>query len=103
MKFTVIYIKTISVWPYSIDLSDAKLKSNGSGIIPSLISAWESAQVATKEWGEWHQLMVWAIYSGLHRLGIQYIAEGKNTINIIDIEPALFERIFHDNLSLLSR
>jgi len=98
MKFTEIYNSTISVWPNTIDLLDAKLKNDGSGIIPSLVSAWESAEIATDEWSEWHQLMVWAIYSGLHKLGAQYIAEGKNKITISNIDLSLIERIFHDNL-----
>ena len=98
MKFSRIFKETMLFWPSKINISDGKILESNKASFPALNNAWESAEVHAEIWSEWHQLMVWAIYGGLHRLAKEELGKGESIISKKDIDIRYVEKKFSDNL-----
>ena len=85
-------------WPSNISINDGELREDGGGYFAALSQAWHNAEQSSEEWSEWHQLMVWAIFGGLHKLAIDEFSKGNSEINKKDIDIKYVEKKFSDNL-----
>jgi len=98
MKFSRIFKETKLFWPSTIEISDGEQRDDGSAIFPCLVHAWEKAEISAEKWSELHQLMVWAIYGGLHRLAKNEYANGASKIEKSNIDVKYVENKFSENL-----
>ncbi|NGN99366.1 hypothetical protein G5S52_17440 [Grimontia sp. S25] len=98
MKFSRIYKETRLIWKRSIDISDGELFEDDSGMFPSLSSAWNEAEEQTQNWSEWHQLMVWCVFCGYHKLARVAFENGKTSISFDDIDKNYVQSRYKENL-----
>ena len=98
MKFSRIFKETKLIWPREIFIGDGELSENGRGLFPTLSREWDEAEVRSEKWSDWHQLMVWCIFCGYHKLACKTLKEGGNTVNFTNIDKFYVERRFRENL-----
>lgn len=98
MKFSRIFKETKLIWPREIFIGDGELRSDGGGYFPTLSRVWDEAEVRSEKWSDWHQLMVWCIFGGFHRLARETLENGGNTVYFTDIDKRYVEAKFRENL-----
>ncbi len=98
MKFTTLFEQTLAYWPSDLQVSDGHLIDNKKASFPSLNAAWEIAEEAAESQSEWQQLMVWAIYGGLHSHARGALESGIQSIDVKSIDLSYVERKFSENL-----
>lgn len=98
MKFTTIYSETLSLWPEHIEISDGKDINKEGGFFLNLSEAWRKAEQQAENLTDWHQLMVWAIFSELHSIAIKSYLEGKSKVLVLECNAENTEKFFAENL-----
>lgn len=85
-------------WPKVIDISDGELRNDGGGYFPILSQAWNKAEASTDKWSEWHQLMVWALFCGYHKLACESLSNNQTKILFSDIDKKYVEQKLSESL-----
>jgi|SRR5690606_26359044 len=98
MKFSRVFKETKLLWPKEIFVGDGELRDGGGGYFPTLSKKWDEAEARAEKWSEWHQLMVWSIFGGYHRLACEALAKGAETVHFDQISKRYVEKKFRDNL-----
>ena len=98
MKFSRIYRETKLLWFRDISIEDGKLHANGGATFPELIKVWDRVEITAENWNEWHQLMVWCQFCGLHKLAKEAFSNNQYSINFDDINLNYVESTFRENL-----
>jgi len=98
MKFSRIFRETARFWPSSIDISDGELREGGGGYFPKLSKHCANAEDYAAHWSDWHQVMVWAIFCGLHRKAVHSFKAGEKTIRRDEIDKAYVEFKFSESI-----
>ena len=98
MKFSRIFRETKLLWPAEIEISDGKLRPDNGGYFPQLSRVWDQAEERAESWNDWHQLMVWCIFSGLHKLACESLEKNIDSINIQYIDRKYVQSKFQENL-----
>ncbi len=98
MKFTEILNQTLQYWPSEISITDASNVDDDSGSFPKLSNHWDNAEFITKNEPEWVDLMVWAIFCGLHRLAIREYKKGESSIIVHDLDKYYVAERFEESL-----
>ena len=98
MKFSRIYRETKLLWPKAIDISDGELMPDNGGTFPTLSKVWDGAEAGAESWSEWHQLMVWCIFCGLHKLARKSLENGQVQIRLIDVDKAYIQSKYQEDL-----
>lgn len=98
MKFSRAYRQTKLLWKSDISIVDGKLLESDGGFFPELNKAWDEAELRAESWSEWHQLMVWAIYCGLHKLARESLSIKKEAIKLGDVDIRYIEKRFSESL-----
>jgi hypothetical protein len=98
MNFTTIYTETILLWPNKIDISDGRNIDTEGGLFPNLSKEWRKAEIQAEELAEWHQLMVWAIFSQLHLRAVERYMQGVTEMITSDCNLEKLEKVFAENL-----
>ncbi|WP_196159278.1 hypothetical protein [Reinekea sp. G2M2-21] len=98
MKFSRVFKETRLLWQREIEISDGKILSGNGGTFPQLNIAWAQAEERATSLSEWHQLMVWAIFCGLHKLARESFARHEVHIGIQQIDKRYVQSKFRGNL-----
>ncbi|MCG9024857.1 hypothetical protein LH462_01545 [Laribacter hongkongensis] len=98
MKFSKAYRESLRFWPTVIDISDGQLQEGDKGYFPLLSKCWDIAESHADTWSEWHKLMVWAIFCGLHKTAINSFRLGAKKINKHKIDKSYVEYKFSESL-----
>ena len=98
MEFSTLFEKTLALWPSVVAISDGQLIDERKASFPSITSAWELAEDAAEQLSEWQQLMVWAIFGGLHHQARSAFERGETTIDVAMVDRVYVERKFSENL-----
>ncbi len=98
MKFSRIFRETKLLWPKVIDISDGKLYPGNGGYFPKLSKMWDEAEIRADSWNEWHQLMVWCIFSALHKLACESFKLNLDSISMQNIDKWYVQSKFQENL-----
>lgn len=98
MKFSRLFREASRFWPATIDISDGDLREAGGGYFPDLSRANAIAEEHASHWSEWHQVMVWAIFCGLHRQAIRAFGAGVKTISRNEIDQSYVESKFSESI-----
>ena len=85
------------MWPTQIDITDGILSGTG-GNFSKLGAAWDLAEERVKSLNEFNDLMVWAIYCGLHKLAMETLKSGDTEIKINNINLKYVEYKFWESL-----
>ena len=98
MKFSHIFAETKILWPEEIPIDDGKLFDDEGGYFPTLSSIWD--QIEQEILGEtmWVQLMVWSIFTALHKEACSSRAGGADTLRLSAIDLAYVEYKFSESL-----
>ena len=86
MKFSRVFKETKLLWPRKIEISDGELRSDNGGFFPQLSKVWDQAEERAESWSDWHQLMVWCIFCGLHKLSRESLERNETSVSIQDID-----------------
>ena len=97
MKFSRIFKETKLIWASKINVADGKLSKEG-GYFPQLSFEWDLAEKRASSLNEFNELMVWAIFCGLHKLAIETLKSGGNEISIKKIDRRYVEYKFFESL-----
>ncbi len=97
MNFQQIYLDTVKYWPNEILISDAHLVDSDSGSFPTLSKLWDEVEYKTATLGIWTDLMVWAIFCGLHKLAIDRHQKQELKILTTDVDLEYVKRKFEEN------
>ena len=97
MKFSRIFKKSKLMWPTQIDITGGKLTDTG-GNFAQLNAAWDLAEKRVTSLNEYNDLMVWAIFCGLHKLAKETLKSGGTEININKINLKYVEFKFWESL-----
>lgn len=98
MKFSRIFKETRLLWPSEIEISDGELHPDNGGYFLQLSKVWDQAEERAESWNDWHQLMVWCIFCGLHKLARESLEKNEDSINIQNIDKRYVQRKFKENL-----
>lgn len=98
MKFSRIFKETRLLWPREIEISDGELRSDNGGYFPQLSKVWDQAEERAELWSDWHQLMVWCIFCGLHKLACESLEKKEVSISIQHIDKRYVQSKFKENL-----
>jgi len=108
-SFKKIYSEAIKYWPNKIDISDVELTGNDGAYFKTLSETWSIIEDKTEPESEFIQLMVWAIFCGIHKKAkniliylLALIIGIVFTITIYKLEKSggksRFEYFVHSNL-----
>jgi hypothetical protein len=97
MNFSRALNESLRFWPESIDISDGTITNDG-GNFPQLSAVWCEAEEMGTRWSEWHQLSIWAIFCGLHRMARVNFKEGNFTLEKRALDRAYLETKFAESL-----
>ncbi|CAM4419945.1 hypothetical protein [Pseudoalteromonas ostreae] len=97
MKFSRIFKETKLIWASKINIADGTLSETGD-YFPQLSSEWDLAQERVTSLNEFNDLMVWAIFCGLHKLAIETLKAGGTEIYIKNINRGYVEFKFSESL-----
>ena len=98
MEFSALFEKTLALWTSVVSISDGQLIDETNASFPCITSAWERAEEAAEQLSEWQQLMVWAIFGGLHRKARSAFERGETAIEVAMVDRVYVERKFSENL-----
>jgi hypothetical protein len=98
VRFTELLSQVAPLWPDEIDISDGKLLGESGGVFPSLSRAWNSAELQAEELGEFHALLVWAVYGTLHERARLLFAQRSFLLRLRDCAASEVERRLSENL-----
>lgn len=98
MKFSRIYRETKLLWPSSVFIEDGELREGGGGYFPTLNEIWTDVECASENWSEWHQLMVWCIFCGYHKLACEGLVNLVNEVTFNNIDRRYVESRFTESL-----
>ncbi|MCY9844505.1 hypothetical protein [Vibrio caribbeanicus] len=98
MKFGRIFKETRLLWPREIEISDGELRPDNGGCFPQLSKVWDQAEARAESWSDWHQLMVWCIFCGLHKLARESLKRNVDSISIQNIDKRYVQGTFQENL-----
>ena len=97
MKFTELYKMNLKYWPSEIDISDAHLQEGDGCYFPKLSRVWD--QVENNKLAPLQNLMVWAVFCGLHKMAMSTLKYGDATsIKISEIDLIYVESKFSESL-----
>lgn len=102
MKFSRILKETRLIWASKINITDGTLSEEG-GYFPQLSAEWDLAEKRVSSLNEFNELMVWAIFCGLHKLAIETLKSGGNEISIRNIDHRYVEHKFAESLKNYER
>jgi len=102
MKFSRILKETRLIWASKINITDGTLSEEG-GYFPQLSAEWDLAEERVSSLNEFNELMVWAIFCGLHKLAIETLKSGGNEISIKNIDLPYVEHKFAESLKNYER
>ena len=97
MKFTLLFNETVKLFPSTICIRKGNLLSDNGGYFPELSTAWDEAEIKAKEIGDWHSLMVWAIYGALHDQAISNFKNDLKEIETSKIDKNKAQSIFSES------
>jgi hypothetical protein len=98
MKFSRVFRESARFWPATIDISDGELREGGGGYFPILSKACTNAEDYALSWSEWHQVMVWAIFCGLHKQAVQAFGTGQKIIHRDEMDKSYVEFKFSESI-----
>lgn len=97
MKFTKIFAEALRCWPHEIDISDGELREGGGGYFPTLSKVWDIAEKDALHLSDFRQIMIWAIFCGLHKKAVVDFESGDQLISKADIDLVYVERKFSES------
>ena len=98
MKFTKIFFQTLELWPKEIEISNGKIYSAETAYFEDLSKIWTSVEDKANGLSEYHQIMVWAIFNGTHKLAIESFTQRKFTIKVSKVDKNYVQQRFADSL-----
>jgi hypothetical protein len=98
MIFTEIFKSSLKYWPIEIDISDGIDVDSDSGNFRILSNYWDKAEKDSETESEDIQLMIWAIFCGLHKLARIRFLDNEMRIKIDDIDLKYVSERFEESL-----
>jgi hypothetical protein len=78
------------------------LTEGNGGFFPTLSAVWDKAEDHSATWSDWHKIMVWAVFCGLHKQAIESLQSGDARIYKSKIDKVYVEKRFSESLYVLN-
>ncbi|MEL0633997.1 hypothetical protein V6237_14530 [Pseudoalteromonas carrageenovora] len=102
MKFSRIFKETKLIWASKINITGGTLSENG-GYFAQLSAEWDLAEERASSLNQFNELMVWAIFCGLHKLAIETLKLGGNEVSIKNVDRFYVQYKFAESLKNYER
>jgi|SRR5690554_1996420 len=99
LTFKQIFDKTAKFWPTEIDISDGKqVEPPDWGQFDNLSKLWDLTEEKTKSESKLINLMVWAIFCGLHKKAIENHLNGTKKVSLTELNFEYVKYKFEEGL-----
>lgn len=92
MKFSRLFKESQLFWPAEIPIDDGYFQGDDGGFFPTLSAVWDKSEKLQSQINEWHGLMSWAIFCGLHKAACEHLKNGDlSPVRLVEIDRVYVE------------